>query len=155
MDSWTATGIRTIANCETDWWDKKTRISEVRRWHIHTEHSAVYEWECWIQTCDRGNINSTSRGARHGNAAYSDRQPPPEVTERSIREALASYWEIVSIQVEIWSKAYRYKVAKGVKAIMMKLAKHLPPRMKIAGHRALPSMTASQLHVIGVGTVDI
>jgi len=59
---------------------------------------------------------------------------PPEVTERSIRAALASYGEIVSIQDEIWHKAYRYKVANGVKVIMMKLAKHLPPQMNIAGH---------------------
>ena len=42
-----------------------------------TNTSAIYEWECWIQTCDRGNINSTSRGDRHWNAAYSDRQPAP------------------------------------------------------------------------------
>jgi len=32
---------------------------------------------------------------------------PPEATERSIRAALASYGEIVSIQDEIWPKAYR------------------------------------------------
>jgi len=31
---------------------------------------------------------------------------PPEVTERSIRAALASCGEIVSIQDEIWPKAY-------------------------------------------------
>jgi len=64
---------------------------------------------------------------------------PPEVTERSIRAALASYGEIVSIQDEIWRKAYHYKVANGVKVIMMNLAKHLPSQMNIAGHRALPS----------------
>jgi hypothetical protein len=38
----------------------------------------------------------------------------PEVTERNIRAALASYREIVSIQDEMWSKAYRYKVANGL-----------------------------------------
>jgi len=54
---------------------------------------------------------------------------PPEVTERNIRAALASYGEIVSIQDEMWSKAYRYKVANGVKVIIMKLAKHLPSQM--------------------------
>ena len=63
---------------------------------------------------------------------------PPEVTERSIRAALASNGETVSIQDEMWSKACRYKVANGVKAIV-KLAKHLPPRMNIAGLRAFPS----------------
>jgi len=43
---------------------------------------------------------------------------PPEVTETSIRAALLSYGEIVSIQDEIWPKAYRYKVANGVKVIV-------------------------------------
>ena len=64
---------------------------------------------------------------------------PPEVTEGSIRPALISYGEIVSIQDEIWPKAYRYKVLNGVKVIMMNLAEHLPSQMNIAGHRALPS----------------
>ena len=59
---------------------------------------------------------------------------PPQVTERSICAALASFWEIVSIQDEIWLKAYRYKVADVVEVIMMKLAKHLPSQMNIAGH---------------------
>ena len=53
---------------------------------------------------------------------------PPEVTERNIRAALASYGEIVSIQDEMWSKTYSYKVCNGVKVIMMKLAKHLRPK---------------------------
>jgi len=76
---------------------------------------------------------------------------PPEVTERSIRAALASYGEIVSIQGEIWPKAYRYKVANGVKVIMMKLAKHLPSQMNIAGHRALPSYDGQPVTCYGCG----
>ena len=63
----------------------------------------------------------------------------PEVTERSIRAALASYGEIVSIHDEVWPKAYRYKVANGAKVIMMNLAKHLPSQINISGHRALTS----------------
>ena len=64
---------------------------------------------------------------------------PPEVIERSIRAALVSYGETVSIQDDIWLKAYRYKVANGIKVIMMKLAKHLPSQMNTAGHGELPS----------------
>ena len=64
---------------------------------------------------------------------------PPEVTESNIRAAMASYGEIVSIKDEIWSKAYRYKVANGVKVIVMKLAKHLPSQMNIVGHRTIPA----------------
>jgi len=76
---------------------------------------------------------------------------PPEVTERSIRAALASYGEIVSIQDEIWPKAYYYKVANGVKVNVMKLAKHLPSKMNIAGHRALPSYDGQQVTCYGCG----
>jgi len=76
---------------------------------------------------------------------------PPEVTERSIRAALASYGEIVSIEDEIRPKAYRYKVANGVKVIMMKLAKHLPSQMNVAGHRALPSYDGQPVTCYGCG----
>ena len=80
---------------------------------------------------------------------------PPEVIERSIRAALASYRETVSIQYEIWSKAYRHKVANRVEVIMMKLAKHLPSQMNIAEHRALPSYDGQSVTCYGVRTVDI
>ena len=76
---------------------------------------------------------------------------PPEVTESNIRAALASYGEIVSIQDEICSKAYRYKVPNGVKVIMMKLAKHLPSQMNIAWHRALPSYDGQPVTCYGCG----
>ena len=76
---------------------------------------------------------------------------PPEVNERSIRAALASYGEIVSIQDEIWPKAYRYKVANRVKVIMMKLVKDLPSEMNIAGHRALPSYDGQPVTCYGCG----
>jgi len=75
----------------------------------------------------------------------------PEITERSIRAALASYGEIVSIQDEIWPKAYRYKVANGVKVIMMKLAKRLPSQMNIAGHRALLPYDGQPVTCYGCG----
>jgi len=64
---------------------------------------------------------------------------PAEIAERFIRAALVSYGEIVSIQDEIWPKARRYKVANGVKVIMMKLAKHLRFQMNTAVQRASPS----------------
>jgi len=41
MDSWPATGIGTIANYDTDWWDKKTRISEVRKWHMYRTYCSL------------------------------------------------------------------------------------------------------------------
>jgi len=76
---------------------------------------------------------------------------PPEVTESNIRAALASYGDTVSIKDEMWSKAYRYKVANGVKVIMMKLAKHLPSQINIAGHRAIPSCDGQPVTCYGCG----
>jgi len=76
---------------------------------------------------------------------------PPEVTERNIRAALASYGETVSIQDEMWSKTYRYKVANGVKIIMVKMAKYLPSQMNIAGHRAFPSYDGQPVTCYGCG----
>jgi len=39
--------------------------------------------------------------------------------------------------------------------IRIKLAKHLTSKMNMAEHRDLPFMTASQLHVTGVGTEGV
>ena len=75
----------------------------------------------------------------------------PEVTERDIRAALVSYGENVSIQDETWSKAYRYKLATGIKVIMMRVAKHLPSQMNTAGHRAFPSYEDQPVTCQGCG----
>jgi hypothetical protein len=64
---------------------------------------------------------------------------PPEVPERTLRVALVTYVEIRSIHDETWSKAYRYTVENGIKVAMMKLSKHLPSHMAIAGNRILAS----------------
>ena len=63
----------------------------------------------------------------------------PETSERTLKTALATYGDIVSIQDEIWSKAYRYTVKTGVKIAMIKLKEHLPSQMVIGGQRALIS----------------
>lgn len=64
---------------------------------------------------------------------------PPETAEHTLRTALAPYGEVVSVQEESWSRMYRYKVANGIKVVMMKVRKHLPSHMAIAGHRVLVS----------------
>jgi hypothetical protein len=62
---------------------------------------------------------------------------PPETPERTIRTTLAAYGTIIKIQDEYWSKAYRFKVPNGIKGVVMKISKHLPSKMQIAGHIVL------------------
>jgi hypothetical protein len=62
---------------------------------------------------------------------------PPEVTENVIRDSLIKYGEVKNIRDESWTSAYRYKVYNGVRIVDMKLKKHLPSYMAIAGNDSL------------------
>jgi hypothetical protein len=62
---------------------------------------------------------------------------PPETTERTLRTALAPYGDVISIQDEFWSSAYKFKVPNGAQGIVIKLTKHITSKMQIAGHRTL------------------
>jgi hypothetical protein len=64
---------------------------------------------------------------------------PPEITDTQIKNALAIYGEIQTIQEEVWSNTYRFKVKTGVRLIDMGIRKHIPSHIKIEGHRALIS----------------
>ena len=64
---------------------------------------------------------------------------PPETPERTLRNALGQYGEIIAIQDEGWSNAYRYTVANGVKVATIKLTKHIPSHMVVERHRTLVS----------------
>ena len=64
---------------------------------------------------------------------------PPEVPERTVRNALGPYGDTLAIQDEQWSSAYRYTVANGIKVATVKLNKHIPSHLIIAGHRTLIS----------------
>ena len=64
---------------------------------------------------------------------------PPEVPERVIRRTLEPYGDVQDVQDEQWSRAYRYPVANGIKVAIIKLRKHIPSHVNIAGHRTLVS----------------
>jgi hypothetical protein len=66
---------------------------------------------------------------------------PPEITDRTITEALNKYGEVIDIKEEYWTKLYRNKVSNGIRLAKTKLKHHLPPRMIIAGHTADVSYT--------------
>ena len=50
-------------------------------------------------------------------------------------------------------QGYRYKVANGVKVIMIKLAKYFSSQMNIAGHRALGSYDGQPVTCYGCGDI--
>jgi hypothetical protein len=51
---------------------------------------------------------------------------PPEVSDDVLKAALIPYGTIVAIRNEIWSKAYRYVVANGIRVITMTVNKNIP-----------------------------
>jgi len=64
---------------------------------------------------------------------------PPEVKEATIKESLPKYGEIGNIRGEIWAAIYRYKVFNGIKIVEIKLKRHMPSHLTIAGNNALIS----------------
>ena len=64
---------------------------------------------------------------------------PPETPEKVIRTIMGRYGEVKDVQAETWARFYRYKVANGIRIVVMTLAKHIPSNITIAGHRALVS----------------
>ena len=70
---------------------------------------------------------------------------PPETSDRAISMALAPYGETVAIHEGNWSKIYRYPVAKGTRVATIKLDKHLPSHLIIAGDRAIVSYEGQPL----------
>ena len=74
---------------------------------------------------------------------------PPEIPEETFRLALASFGEIVSIRDGMSSNAYHYTVANGIKVLVIKLTKHFPSHMNIAGYSILPSCDAQPVTCYG------
>ena len=83
-------------------------------------------------------LEIASMGMRHIRNA----NLPPGSPEGTLRITLASNGEIVSIHDEMWSKAYHYTMASGIKLFMMKMTRHFPSHTNIAGHSILASCDA-------------
>jgi hypothetical protein len=77
---------------------------------------------------------------------------PPETPERTLLNVLALYSDVISIQDEYWSSSYGFKVPNGTKAIVMKITKHMPSKMQIAGHSMLINYEGQPSTCYGCGT---
>jgi hypothetical protein len=69
---------------------------------------------------------------------------PPEVPDRTIRDALTQYGEAKEVNEGSWSKAYRYPLSNGVRIAVTHL-KNLSSHLVIAGtaHLLWPQWTRS------------
>jgi len=64
---------------------------------------------------------------------------PLEIKEHTVKEHLTKFGEIIRIRDELWAAAYRYKVYNGVRIVEIKLKKHIPSHLSIAGNEAMIS----------------
>jgi hypothetical protein len=76
---------------------------------------------------------------------------PPDIPEGIIWTDLSQYGEVKTIQEEMWSRAYRYAVANGIKIVVIALKKHTPSHMTIAGNRVITSYEGQPLTCYGCG----
>jgi hypothetical protein len=78
---------------------------------------------------------------------------PPEVPDETLRASFAPYGKVLDIQVEKWSKAYRYAVANGIRQVTLLLTKHAPSHLTVAGHRVLLAYEGQPATCYGCGEV--
>jgi hypothetical protein len=76
---------------------------------------------------------------------------PPKTPERTVRTALAPYGNIITIQDEYWSSAYKFSVPNGTKAVVMKITKHTLSKMQIEGHSILVNYEGQPSTCYGCG----
>ena len=76
---------------------------------------------------------------------------PPETPDETVCFAFSPYGEMKEMQLEDWSKAYRYKVFSGVRIVVITLTKQIPSHIMIAGHRGLVSYEGQPTTCFGYG----
>ena len=64
---------------------------------------------------------------------------PPELSNDTLSESLASFGKVLNLQAKMWSKAYRYLVSNWVRQVAMHSIRHLPSHLTIAGRNVLLS----------------
>jgi hypothetical protein len=79
---------------------------------------------------------------------------PPEVENDFLRNTLAPYGNVLHIQNEKWSKAYRYVVDNGVRQVTMCLQRHIPSHFTVTGQRVLLSYEGQPATCYGCGAED-
>jgi hypothetical protein len=62
---------------------------------------------------------------------------PPEIPNDVLRVALAPYGKVPDVQIESWSKAYRYAVSNGIRQATVLMTKHAPSHLTVEGYRVL------------------
>jgi len=79
---------------------------------------------------------------------------PPEVPNDTLRAALSHFGKVQDIHTEIWSKAYRYSVANGIRQVSITLTRHVPSHLTVAGHRVLLSYDGQPVTCYGCGEAN-
>ena len=73
----------------------------------------------------------------------------PEGPNDTLPAALAHFGKVQDIHAEIWSKAYRYSVANGIRQVSITLTGHVPSHLTVAWHRLLPSYDGQPVNDYG------
>ena len=76
---------------------------------------------------------------------------PPEVSDDTLRTALAPFGQVLDIQNEKWARTCRYTVDNGVRQVTMVLTQHIPSHLVIAEQRVLISYDGEPTTCHGCG----
>jgi len=78
---------------------------------------------------------------------------PLEVPKETLRATLAPFRKVLDIQVGMWSKAYRYSMAKGVRQVMVMLTRHVTSHLTVTGRKVLLSYEWHPANCYGCGEI--
>ena len=73
--------------------------------------------------------------------------------DESLRAILTLFGKVLAIKEEMWSRAFRYTVANGIRQVTMVLTQHITSHLIIAGHRMLLSYEGQPSTCYGCGDI--